>query len=132
VSQPAPCRGLRYGGNADDVCGGLACGNGSGRRPAPAVVAAASTRSRHIVNEQALHSLKGSDADKKLGPSCLRVNVTHSTSEQPRRRLCLFWLGDVVVRASVGLVIKRSRVRFPACALPGSLGQLSLPSLPER
>ena len=32
-------------------------------------------------------------------------------------------------RASAGLVIERSRVRLPAGALPGSLGQLSLPSL---
>jgi len=29
----------------------------------------------------------------------------------------------------VGLVIERSRVRFPAGALPGNLGELSLPSL---
>jgi len=32
----------------------------------------------------------------------------------------------------VGLVIERSRVRIPAGALPGSLGQLSLPSLRGR
>ena len=42
------------------------------------------------------------------------------------------WPGGVVVRASE-LVIERSRVRFPAGALPGMgrLGQLSLPSLLE-
>ena len=38
------------------------------------------------------------------------------------------WLSSVVV----GLVIERSRVRLPAGALPGSLGQLSLPSLRGR
>ena len=32
----------------------------------------------------------------------------------------------------VRLVIERSRVRLPAGALPGSLGQLSLPSLRGR
>ena len=32
----------------------------------------------------------------------------------------------------VGLVIERSRVRLPAGALPGSLGQLSLSSLRGR
>ena len=35
----------------------------------------------------------------------------------------------VQCREGVGLVIKRSRIRFAAGALPGSLGQLSLPSL---
>jgi len=38
------------------------------------------------------------------------------------------WLGGVVVKG-VGLVIERSQVRLPAGAVPGSLGQLSLPSL---
>jgi len=38
------------------------------------------------------------------------------------------WLDSVVVgRRSI--VMERSRVWFPAGALPGSLGQLSLPSL---
>ena len=32
----------------------------------------------------------------------------------------------------VGFVIERSQVRLPAVALPGSLGQLSLPSLRDR
>jgi len=41
--------------------------------------------------------------------------------------LLLGWLGGVVV--GVGLVIESSRVRLPAGALPGSLGELSLPSL---
>jgi len=40
-------------------------------------------------------------------------------------------LGGVVVKGA-GLVIERSRVRLPAGALPGSLGQLSLPSLRGR
>ena len=46
---------------------------------------------------------------------------------------CKAWLGSVVVgRRTVGLVIERSRVRLPAGALPGNLGQLSLPSLRGR
>jgi len=40
------------------------------------------------------------------------------------------WLGSIVV--GVGLVIKRSRVRLLVGAFPGSLGQLSLPSLWDR
>ena len=46
---------------------------------------------------------------------------------------CLRCLGSVVVRASdSGDGIGRSRVRLPVGALPGSLGQLSLPSLRGR
>jgi len=37
-----------------------------------------------------------------------------------------------VVREGAGLVIERSQVRPPTGALPGSLGQLSLPSLRGR
>jgi len=41
-------------------------------------------------------------------------------------------LGSVVVRALDFILIERSRVRLLASALPGSLGQLSLPSLRDR
>jgi len=43
------------------------------------------------------------------------------------------WLGGRWCSGiGVGHVIERSRVRFPAGALPGNLGQLSLPSLRGR
>ena len=43
----------------------------------------------------------------------------------------LGWLGSVVVGRRE-MVIERWQVRLPAGALPGSLGQLSLPSLRGR
>ena len=63
--------------------------------------------------------------------ACLRYDgkLVHSPGPAAVKALPPELLG-VVVRALVaGLVIERSQVRLPAGALPGSVGQLSLPSL---
>jgi len=56
----------------------------------------------------------------------LRPRTTALTRGYHYCSVGLMYSGDV------GLVIERSRVRLPAGALPGNLGQLSLPSLRSR
>jgi len=72
----------------------------------------------HKLAEYLIRRLVCSLYTLSLSNNC--VNQRRHSPNDAWARWCSGW--------GVGLVIERSRVRLPAGALPGSLGQLSLPS----